>query len=603
MSELPCGCCEPPAAQTPLEVSNRAGLSSLSYRVGTYASFRETMLDQIAGAGELSRLTTREDDDYAITLVDLWAAVADVLTFYEERYANEAFLRTATQRVSIARLARLIDYSLRPGVAAFAWLAFTVEDGKTLTIPRALPVQSVPGQNEKPQTFETLEQISADARLNDLRALPAPYGSKPLAPGTLQALVAPGERALSAALALAAGDTILLYRSGAAGTVEPLSITAVEVTDDRVTLRWQGPVQAGWDAGAPVTKAGRLFRLFGHTAPTPSLVPVADSSVPGGIRFSIECTNFGLPATTTLALDARVDGLAAGARLLVNDGQGATSVVTVTAVTTGPQSLAGLTDTVTMLSVTPAVPAIADRRYVTVYELLGDEIALWGYAYPERLAGASLFVAGKWHGDETVEVGRTIVGGAYQPGVSLSPTDIAPGRRLLVGDAQSVPVAATVVAVALCGPTVAVQPTPSDASSAAQLGLDAGSAGALRGLLGEPLPSSLSFTRAAPALRAQIGDLPIRPVTLVGAIATPADAAGALRTALLAAGPEPQWTRDHRAGGRRPPACLGGCGWCRDPADAHGKRRDDRARPWARRRSGDPGGRPRFRHRWLCRSR
>ena len=41
-----------------------------------------------------------------------------MLTFYQERIANEAYLRTATERVSLLELARLIDYELRPGVAA-----------------------------------------------------------------------------------------------------------------------------------------------------------------------------------------------------------------------------------------------------------------------------------------------------------------------------------------------------------------------------------------------------------------------------------------------------------------------------------------------------
>src|SRR5437764_10462273 len=165
MSALPCGCCEPTVPLTPLAEDNRAGLTAIAYRAGTYASFRETMLEQIAHAPELGRLTTRADDDYSVTVIDLWAAVADVLTFYQERYANEAYLRTATQAGSIARLARLIDYSLRPGVAALAWLAFTVDDGKLLRVPPRLRVQSVPGQDEQPQTFETLEQIQADARL------------------------------------------------------------------------------------------------------------------------------------------------------------------------------------------------------------------------------------------------------------------------------------------------------------------------------------------------------------------------------------------------------------------------------------------------------
>src|SRR5207247_831372 len=83
----------------------------------------------IASSHGLQGLTTRRDDDYAIGLLDLWAALADVLTFYQERYANEAFLRTATQRESIARLARLLDYRLAPGAAATTQLAFTRDGG------------------------------------------------------------------------------------------------------------------------------------------------------------------------------------------------------------------------------------------------------------------------------------------------------------------------------------------------------------------------------------------------------------------------------------------------------------------------------------------
>ena len=49
------------------------------YRIGTYATFRESMLEALSAPGGLARLTTRRDDDYAITMLDLWAAVADVL--------------------------------------------------------------------------------------------------------------------------------------------------------------------------------------------------------------------------------------------------------------------------------------------------------------------------------------------------------------------------------------------------------------------------------------------------------------------------------------------------------------------------------------------
>ena len=57
------------------------------------------------GIYSLSALTTRESDDPAIALLDAWAVAGDVLTFYQERIANEGYLRTATERRSIRELA------------------------------------------------------------------------------------------------------------------------------------------------------------------------------------------------------------------------------------------------------------------------------------------------------------------------------------------------------------------------------------------------------------------------------------------------------------------------------------------------------------------
>ena len=68
MSEA-CGCCETPSGLTPVSVDNRPGLSAVAYRVGSFTSFRETMLRSIASASELSGLTTRASDDHAIAVL------------------------------------------------------------------------------------------------------------------------------------------------------------------------------------------------------------------------------------------------------------------------------------------------------------------------------------------------------------------------------------------------------------------------------------------------------------------------------------------------------------------------------------------------------
>jgi hypothetical protein len=117
----------------------------------------------------LLALTTRETNDPSIALLDAWATVADVLTFYQERVANEGYLRTATERRSILELARLIGYRFRPGVAASVFLALTLEDPQTVVIdPFQVRAQSVPGPGELPQTFENIEKFEARGRWNKL---------------------------------------------------------------------------------------------------------------------------------------------------------------------------------------------------------------------------------------------------------------------------------------------------------------------------------------------------------------------------------------------------------------------------------------------------
>ena len=117
---------------------------SLAYRIGTHATFFETMKARLSSAdySELADLKTRRGDDPAIALMDAWALVADVLTFYQERIANEGYLRTATERRSVLEIARLIGYELRPGVAATAYLAYTLDEdrSKAPTVPSYSPI-------------------------------------------------------------------------------------------------------------------------------------------------------------------------------------------------------------------------------------------------------------------------------------------------------------------------------------------------------------------------------------------------------------------------------------------------------------------------------
>ncbi len=165
-----CGCGA--RAGTPLSMYSRPGLSSLSYRVGTYADFQATMQADLSDATlpALAGLRTREADDPAMALIDAWAVGADVLTFYQERIANEGYLRTATERRSVLELARLTDYRLRPGIAASVYLAYTMEkDSPPASIPAGARAQSIPAPGEQMQTFETAEPVDARYEWNTLK--------------------------------------------------------------------------------------------------------------------------------------------------------------------------------------------------------------------------------------------------------------------------------------------------------------------------------------------------------------------------------------------------------------------------------------------------
>ncbi|MEO8576159.1 MAG: hypothetical protein ABI556_05650, partial [Gemmatimonadales bacterium] len=165
-----CGCCEGVRAHTPLELANSPGLRALRYRLGEHGDFFDSMLAGLSSASNsaLAALRIRDPSDPAIALLDAGATLLDVLTFYQERIANEGYLRTARERRSLIELARLVGYRPRPGLSASAFLAFTVEQTARLTIPAGTKAQSVPGQDELPQTFETSAPLEARAEWNQL---------------------------------------------------------------------------------------------------------------------------------------------------------------------------------------------------------------------------------------------------------------------------------------------------------------------------------------------------------------------------------------------------------------------------------------------------
>jgi hypothetical protein len=144
----------------PAPITNPPGRSTLLYRVGNYTSFRHAMLLTLPIEKELLDWKPTPSGDLALQLIEWWAYLADILTFYNERVANEDYLRTAGLQASVQRLIRILGYRPRPGIGARATLAALVTAKKPFTIPQAFAVQSKPGPGKQPQIFELDTTVS-----------------------------------------------------------------------------------------------------------------------------------------------------------------------------------------------------------------------------------------------------------------------------------------------------------------------------------------------------------------------------------------------------------------------------------------------------------
>ncbi|BAU12714.1 hypothetical protein LEP3755_32450 [Leptolyngbya sp. NIES-3755] len=304
---------------------NPPGLSALAYRISDYTTARQRILESlyvplIPEGTTLAALKTRDRDDLSIALIDAWAMVIDVLTFYQERIANEGFWRTAIERRSLLELARTIGAELDPGSAASTYLVFTVET--TLNAPKVVAVEkgtviaSIPGENEQSQIFETSEPFIARADWNALT--PRKSRSQTITPETNQLYL----QGLN--LQLQIGDRLLLIDADALDYQYLLKLTAVELVTDQQQTRITWETQKLGE-GSPLRPRLFAFRqkigLFGNSAPKwetlPDEVKQTYGTMQGGC-FQLSNTeqwtgiSSGLPSIDIWSLTASDTALFAG---------------------------------------------------------------------------------------------------------------------------------------------------------------------------------------------------------------------------------------------------------------------------------------------------
>ncbi|HEY4266370.1 MAG TPA: putative baseplate assembly protein, partial [Micropepsaceae bacterium] len=104
----------------------------IDYLAKDYQGFRRLMLDRLSLL--TPGWTERSPADLGVALVELLAYAADNLSYRQDAIANEAYLATARQRVSVRRHARLVDYFLHEGCNARAFVHFDVV-GQNVALP------------------------------------------------------------------------------------------------------------------------------------------------------------------------------------------------------------------------------------------------------------------------------------------------------------------------------------------------------------------------------------------------------------------------------------------------------------------------------------
>jgi hypothetical protein len=168
-------------AQTPVCPPDIGVKLNIDYLAKDYLGFRRLMLDRLSLLAP--GWSERSPADLGVMLVELLAYAADNLSYRQDAIANEAYLATARQRVSVRRHARLVDYFMHEGCNARAFVHFDVvgqaialaKGAELLTLTPKLPPVIVPNSqglrdaiSAGALAFETAHDAVLDERLNRL---------------------------------------------------------------------------------------------------------------------------------------------------------------------------------------------------------------------------------------------------------------------------------------------------------------------------------------------------------------------------------------------------------------------------------------------------
>jgi uncharacterized phage protein gp47/JayE len=117
----------------------------VGYTDRSYDQIRANLLAKFPAY--VPEVTDQTENNPFVTMVNVWAGVAEMLGFYVDRRAREAFLATAQRFESAVKFARLVDYRVRGALPASVDITFSFANPSPtdVTIPQGTEVQTPQG--------------------------------------------------------------------------------------------------------------------------------------------------------------------------------------------------------------------------------------------------------------------------------------------------------------------------------------------------------------------------------------------------------------------------------------------------------------------------
>lgn len=136
--------------------------ASVDYTSKDWQAFVTSMLNYAAVI--MPQWDTSSEGDFGVMLVELFAYMGDILSFYGDRLTQEAYLPTATQRLSILNLAQLLGYVPSNGSPATGTVTFQNSTSDDIVVPSGTQIAT--GFNvsaDQPVVYETTQALTVPA--------------------------------------------------------------------------------------------------------------------------------------------------------------------------------------------------------------------------------------------------------------------------------------------------------------------------------------------------------------------------------------------------------------------------------------------------------